>query len=262
MTTRRLARISLAGSLLIQATLLGIYGWSTRGCFCSITGLPSPRMLPEHHVWFLRTAQVWPPLRMPYLSDLPGVSPQVDEWLRMAVVVTLNGFIWFDLIFLFLFATVFLCRVRIGNGTDGRRIRLAERSAVRGWAVAAVPLVLLLLAMTGGAVYRGWWMAQAERALHASFEALRAGGESPRGVSAWWMNAPDTAVSWVFTGPYVLERDSDAPREHFLDRFVPPDTWIGNARFKAGARHLFFISREEGQWDISIETISVKARTR
>lgn len=253
MTTRRLAIIALGFALLVQAGFIATFYWQTNGSLFYFTGSPSPRSLTDSVSWLLSISSL--PLgraAVPASFPLPGASYEVETWVGLLVYAGINAFFWFDAIFFFLIGIVLLLRVRIGTGQGARRLYLAERSAVRPWTVAAIPLALLAVAMASGAAHRRAWKAEAERVLHGSIESVRTAGEDPQGVNVSLVVGRESFAPADLAGRYVLEPHRRAPRALFVDRFVPPRSWRGVARFPGGVPYEFAVYRRDGVWEVDL----------
>ena len=253
MTTRRLAIIALGFALLVQAGFIATFHWQTNGALFYFTGSPSPRSLTDSVSWLLSISSLpLGRLSVPGSFPLPGASYRVETWVGLFVYAGINAFFWFDAIFFFLIGILLLLRVRIGTGQGARRIYLAEKSAVRPWTVAAIPLALLAMAMASGAAHRRAWKAEAVRVLHASIESVRTEGEDPQGVNISMIVDPDSFAAADLGGRYVLEPRRNAPRAVFVDRFVPPRSWRGMARFPSGSPYEFAVYRMDGMWEVDL----------
>lgn len=251
--TRRLAIIALAFALLVQAGFIATFHWQTNGALFYFSGSPSPRPLTDSVSWLLSISSLpLGRLSVPASFPLPGASYELETWAGLIVYAGVNAFFWFDVIFFFLIALVMLLRVRIGTRPGARRIYLAERSEVRPWALAAIPLALLGVGMMSGAVHRRGWKAEAERVLHASIESVRTDGEDPRGVNVSLIVDRNSFAPAQLAGRYVLEARRTGPRAIFADRFVPPRSWRGVARFPTGSPYEFAVYRTDGMWEVDL----------
>lgn len=245
MTPRTLRWTAFAIALAMQAGMVVAYGMMTEWCFCAITTATSPAVPPPFVVRFVK------------LVVLPV------EWMRRGlpagVLLILNLQTWFLALLALLHALSLAARVRFrpvaGVTPAARRIRLADREAVRPVHVAVLAVTLLGAAMAGGAMYRRAWLAEARQVFATTLAAASADRPLPADVEFWmWEWRGDDMVLAKPDARYTVRVDPRQAGDRFLDRFVAPYSYGGWVRFESGRRYSFTVSRRrEGGWSVDVD---------
>lgn len=100
-------------------------------------------------------------------------------------------------------------------------------------------------------MHRRWWLAEANRVLHASVAAARTGGGDPPGVE-FTLWGPPALVPSNFTDSYARRVRPRTVGTHPLDAFAAPTLMMGEIRFATGLRYKFDIQRLPGRWRVSL----------
>lgn len=257
MTRRPIAWTALAFALLVQAAWAVAYHSVINGCCGGLLQVPQPPIALPH---VLRLAEfAAQPLAAlaggPQAVLLPFATDESSDprsWSRILVFAATNAVFWFAATYLLLHGIVLLCRIRLRMDASGRRVRLAERAAVRPASVAVAGLLLLGLVLAAGAVHRRWWLAEARRVLHASVGAARTGGGDPPAVDLTLSGTPQALGPKNFTGGYTRFVEPRMYGKHPLDAFAAPMLLAGEIRFSAGPRYEFRVQRLRAGWRVWI----------
>jgi hypothetical protein len=247
-SARRIALLAWIGALAVQTGFVAAYHRMTDGCFCAISGLPEPDA-PLHVVWFFEVALLpsflLPPTPTLYIDRFPAV----ESWSPVLLLAALNSVPWFVAAFALLNAIVFVCRIRV----EGSRVVLLRRAEVRArWLVTAL-LLLTSVALGSGALYRRWWLASAERIVRETVAARSHGSDVAYATTEYEDDDHPRATPSDFAGPYLLvPTGTRRVGTGILDSFVPPFTWVAEARFTNGFRREFTVHRAGGSWKIDI----------
>lgn len=237
MTPRTLRRLAFALALLVQTAMMLTYGAVTDGCFCSVTGAPTPPVPPDVALRLIETAV------LPTAWMEPGMG--------LPVLFVLNLDAWFIGVLALLHGMVLALRVRIrgacrGAERDARWVWLADRERVPAWRMLLLACVFVSVGMSAGAMARERWLAEAEQVLAASIAAASAGQPMPAGVDFWmWEWRGHDMVDAKPEARYTLDPDRPRYETHFLDRFVVPYRYAGTLRFGSGQRYEFSVYRAE-----------------
>jgi hypothetical protein len=240
MTRRRIIWMALVFALLVQAAWAVAYLY---GCCGGIREVPEPPIALPH---VLRFGE----LGAQPLAALTG-GPAGD-WRRVPGFAATNAIFWLASAWLLLHGIVLLCRVRLGRGASGRRLRLVDRAEVRPLSVAVGALLLLGLILGAGAVHRRWWLSEAQRVLHASIAAARTGGGDPPAVALTLAGTPQALHPSNFAGNYAQSVDPRTRGKHPLDTFAAPMVLTGTIQFPTWSRYQFNVRRQGGGWTVSI----------
>ncbi len=263
MIKRRIGWIAAAFALLVQGAFVVTYRSLMNGCCGGHNVVPQPPIaLP--HVFRIAEAAGQP---LTLLTGGPGTFAEIARnfdgsgdpagWSSVVPFALINGMIWSVAVFVLLNGVVLLCRLHIapnapGDGTRRRRIHLSPADQVRPVAFAAGALVLVGLVLGGGALHRRWWLSEANRVLHASVAAARAGGGDPPGVELSLWGTPRALAPSNFTGSYARRVRPRTVGTHPLDAFAAPTLMLGEIRFATGSRYTFNINRRPGHWKVSL----------
>jgi hypothetical protein len=83
----RVDEASFIGALLTQLGFFAIWGVITDGCFCSVTGSPTPDPAPPYLVTAIRV--------LTFPGGALGPVPYVPEAVSYVALVTLNLLVWY-----------------------------------------------------------------------------------------------------------------------------------------------------------------------
>jgi hypothetical protein len=255
MTKRRIGWIALAFAVVVQAAWAIMYESVINGC-CG--GLLLARQPPISLPHVLRFAEFGAQPLSALVGGPQGLAPLITrnlsgvEWAGIVLFAAVNTVLWFGATYLLLHGIVLLCRIRLGAGVSGRRVRLAERAAVRPAWVAVGALLLLALILAAGAMHRRWWLSEAKRVLHASIDTARTGGDHPRTVELTLSGTPQALQPQNFTGDYIRTVEARMYGKHPLDAFAAPMLLAGEIRFSAGPHYEFRVQRLRGGWKVWI----------
>lgn len=241
MTQRHLRLGAIALAMLVQASFVAAYHYSTVGCFCAITtSQPAP---PAFVVWIFLAASA------PLQQLLQGTDIQVGGWLPTLVFAALNGVFWAIGFFGLLNLIALMCRVRLATTSGGkRRIRLVSLAALRRRRMAAGMLLLVIAGLAAGAQYRRWWISSAKAALHVAVQSVRDGKPFHKN-GKYDISCYDACEAGRFAGAFSLKRFAGA---HPLDAFVAPTELAARIDFASGSRYHARIYHGDGIWKVMI----------
>lgn len=83
----RVDEASFIGALLTQLGMFAIWGVITDGCFCSVTGSPTPDPVPPYLITAIEVL-AFPGVQL-------GPVPYVPEAVSYVLIVTLNLLVWY-----------------------------------------------------------------------------------------------------------------------------------------------------------------------
>lgn len=250
MTPRRLRWTAFTLALAMQVGMVIAYGMATEWCFCAITGFPDPPVPPPFVIRFIEVAV------------LP--SAWMRTGLGIGLLFILNLEMWFLALLALLHGMALLARVRFRRAageTGRRRLRLAEREAVRTRHLVLLAVPLLSVGMFAGAMYRRAWLSEAEQVFTATMAAASAGRPLPPGVELWmWEWRGDDMVDVTPEARYETRADPRIAGDRFLDRFVVPYEHGGKVRFESGRAYSFSVHRGDGGWSIEVGQFASRER--
>jgi hypothetical protein len=266
MPIRRLALIALFVTLLVQTGFIAAYHRATDGCFCWVTGTPNPPPQPDYVKRFIQVSAY--PLGQvggPNALYLPGAPRVAEVWAGALLYAGVNGFFWFDGLFMLMAGTVLLSRIRVRRRPDSSMprlgwIHLADPVRVRArWLVLGV-LVLVVAGLAGGARYRRWWIGEAQRLAGLAILSERTGSRLPANLDLNpWGIFTDVYQADDLAGPFaLLPNDECAVATGDLNSFVAPTEWVAEARFANGTRLEVIVWRGEDDWKVMLSQVEAR----
>lgn len=244
MTHRGILRASIATAVLIQVAWLLAAGVATHWGQGAILQMPALEPPPRYAMWFAQSAGLFWHV---------GSDHQVGSVGTIISGAAINGVLWTAVVFLILHLLALPLRLGAERGSQlGFRLRLRPLHEIPWRRLAPLLLLVAGSMLFAGTHHRRAWIAGAERAAEATIAAMQAGRPLPYHGVLGHREEYGECPAADFRGDAELRLvDRRWMGSSFLDRFVPPEAWIGEARFANGSRYRFHVMRADGSWRVS-----------